>query len=131
MIFIPLIALVAGIALGLLLNQPLPGIAGTYLALACVAGLDSVLGGVRSALESKFDSEILVTGFVSNTLIAFGLGYLGDQIGLNLFLASALVLGGRIFTNLSVIRRYGITRLRDARARREMLNQDAAPGPKP
>ena len=37
------------------------------------------------------------------------LAYLGDLIGVSLYLAAAVVLGGRIFLNLSLIRRYWLT----------------------
>jgi len=57
-----------------------------------VAGLDTVLGGVRSGLEGEFHTDIFVTGFISNIIIAFFLAYLGDKIGVNLSLAVALVL---------------------------------------
>lgn len=125
MIFIPVIFLLVGLAIGLVLLPPLKGIAGTYLALACLAGLDSLLGGVRASLESKFHADVFVTGFLFNTIIAFSLGWLGDQIGLNLFLAAALVLGTRIFTNLSLIRRYALTRISDSMARRRLQRQEA------
>lgn len=118
MILIPLLSLIIGILVGLLVARPLPGIAGLYVAVACLAGLDSVCGGIRSTLEGKFHADIFITGFVSNIVIAFFMAWLGDRIGINLFLASALILGGRIFVNLSLIRRYAITRWQDARERR-------------
>ncbi len=100
--------------------QPVKGPAGSYLAVAVIAGIDTVFGGLRSALEEKFRTDIFVTGFFSNMLIAFFLAWLGDQIGINLFLAAALVLGSRVFTNLSLIRRILITQWQEARQRRRL-----------
>ncbi|MCC6350902.1 MAG: DUF1290 domain-containing protein, partial [Fimbriimonadaceae bacterium] len=40
-----------------------------------------------------------------------------------LFLAAVLVMGSRIFTNLSLIRRMMLTKWRDARERRRLLEQ--------
>lgn len=111
-----LLAILAVVAI--VLVSPLPGAPGQYIAIACLAGLDTILGGIRSGLEGKFYNDVFVTGFVSNIFIAFFLSWLGDQIGVNLFLAAALVLGARIFTNLSLIRRFLLTKYQDARQRR-------------
>jgi small basic protein len=125
-ILIPILAFIVGALLAFIVQiGPLPGKEGQYLAVACLAGLDTVFGGIRGGLEGKFRSDVFVTGFFSNVLIAFFLAWLGDQIYLNLFLAVALVLGARIFTNLSLIRRYALTRWQDARERAK-LQQAAA-----
>jgi len=117
-ILLPIVALFVGIALPRLMGLPgLPGVYGNYLAVACLAGLDTIFGGVRTGLEGKFNNQVFITGFLSNTLIAFFLAVLGDRIGINMFLVAALVLGTRIFNNLSLIRRYALTRYQDARER--------------
>lgn len=119
-LLIPLAALLIGAALAVVLNSPFNGITAQYLAVACLAGLDSVCGGIRSGLEGKFQNDVFVSGFVCNILIAFGIAWMGDQIYIDLFLAVALVLGWRIFNNLSLIRRILLTRLQDFRERRRM-----------
>jgi small basic protein len=114
-IFIPILAAVIGAFLAIALRvTPLKGIEGQYLAVACIAGLDTVFGGVRSGLEGKFNPLVFLSGFFSNTAIAFCLAWLGDKIYVNLFLAVTLVLGARIFTNLSLIRRFLLTRWQDS-----------------
>lgn len=85
-----------------------PGFA-PYLSLAALAGLDSICGGIRAGLEGKFHDDIFITGFAMNTILAGALAYLGDRIGVDLFLAAVVVLGGRVFLNLSLIRRYWLT----------------------
>lgn len=77
-----------------------------YLSLAALAGLDTLLGGIRAGLEGRFQDDIFVSGFLLNTLLAAGLAYLGDRIGVDLFLAAVVALGTRVFLNLSLIRRY-------------------------
>jgi small basic protein len=126
MIFLlPIIALALGVSLAVLLKVgPQGGLTGQYMAVACLAGLDTILGGVRSGLEGKFTNEVFVSGFVSNIVIAFFLAWLGDRIGLDLFLIVALVLGARIFQNLSLIRRYLLTKWQDAKERKRL--QDLA-----
>lgn len=120
MILIPLLALLVGVLIGLFALEPVRGVAGIYLGIACLAALDTVCGGLRSVLEGKFTTDVFLTGFVSNIVIAFLLAWLGDRIGINLFLAVALILGTRIFTNLSLIRRLLLSQWADARDRRRL-----------
>jgi small basic protein len=124
MIIIPVIALFLGFFLPMLFGMgPITGDLGMYLAVACLAGFDSVCGGIRSGLEQKFHNDVFVTGFLANIVIAFFLAWLGDRIGIDLFLAAVLVLGGRIFVNLSLIRRYMLTKIKDARERARLQLQ--------
>lgn len=132
MILIPILALIVGVLIALAIGYSPSGVVAQYIALAAVAGMDSVLGGWRAGLEGKFRTGIFVTGFFSNILIAFFLAWLGDQIGINLFLAAALILVWRMFNNLSLIRRILLTNFRETRERkrRKMLQeQSASPAP--
>lgn len=87
-------------------NIHVPLSAGQYLSLAALAGLDSLIGGVRGATEGKFKSNVFVSGFVVNTLLAVFLAYLGERLGQDLALAAVVLLGGRSFVNVSIIRRH-------------------------
>ena len=87
-------------------NFAVPISGGAYLSLAALAGLDSLIGGVRAATEGKFKSNVFVSGFVTNTLLAVFLAYLGERLGQDLALAAVVLLGGRSFVNLSIIRRH-------------------------
>ena len=121
MILIPIVALLIGVALARLIwGAPLTGEPGQYAAVACLAGLDTVCGGVRSGMEGKFHTDVFATGFLSNVVISFFLAFLGDKIGVDLYLAVALVLGARIFTNLSLIRRFLLTKWHDNRERKRL-----------
>lgn len=118
---VPFIALFMGVAIGVLSKLgPLPREQGQYFALACLAGLDTIFGGARGALEGKFRTDVMLTGFASNIVIAYFLAWLGDQIYINLYIAVALVLGARIFNNLSLIRRFALTQWTDAREKRRL-----------
>jgi small basic protein len=136
-ILIPIFALMLGAFLGFAFHAPaIPGAYGQYLAVACLAGFDTICGGIRAGLEDKFRQEVFITGFISNVIIASFLAWLGDQIQIDLFLAIAFVLGARLFTNLSLIRRYGLTKWQDARERRRLQAQaqtvaSAQPEPNP
>ena len=91
MIYIPIVALILGVVLGFLIKVPVTGIAGVYMGVAVVAGLDSVFGGLRSAIEGKFRSDVFMTGFVANIVIAFFLAWFGDRIGVNVYFVAILV----------------------------------------
>ncbi len=128
MILIPILALFVGLILGRFLSAPIEPLLGTYLAIAALAGMDTLFGGIRSAMETKFRSEIFVTGFVSNVLVSCLLAWLGDQIGINLFLAAAIILGTRIFSNISLMRRLLSNRLQESRRRKTLAAEHSAVG---
>lgn len=104
---LPLIGLIIGILLGLALQNVLivPVAFARYLSIATLAALDSAFGGLRSSLEKKFEDKIFVTGFISNALMAAFITYIGDRLGVDLFIAAIIVFGVRIFQNLGLIRR--------------------------
>ncbi|MEP6753916.1 MAG: small basic family protein [Chthonomonadales bacterium] len=81
-----------------------------YLSLATLAALDTTLGGIRAGIDGLFQDDVFVTGFVLNTMLAAGLAFLGDKIGVDLFLAAVVALGTRVFLNLSLIRRHYLIR---------------------
>lgn len=82
-----------------------------YLSLAVLAGLDSVFGGCRAGVERRFRSDVFLSGFLTNMILAVLLVYLGEVIGVSdLYLAAVVTLGGRMFLNLSVIRRHWLER---------------------
>jgi small basic protein len=114
--WLPILGALGGFGLGLIIFSVLrvPGDVAAayapYLSLATLAGLDTVLGGIRAGIEGRFQDDIFVSGFVLNTLLAAGLAYFGDKIGVDLFLAAVVALGTRVFLNISLIRRYYLTK---------------------
>ena len=106
MIFIVmLIGCIIGAIAGM--NAPLiPYTYSGYLAIAIIAALDSVFGGITSVLKGNFDLKIFVTGFFGNAILSILLTYLGQKLNVDIYLAAIVVFLGRMFTNLSIIRRY-------------------------
>jgi small basic protein len=104
---IPLIGLIIGALMGLALQNVfvIPVAFARYLSIATLAALDSAFGGLRASLEKKFEDKIFAIGFISNALMAAFITYLGDKLGVDLFLAAIVVFGVRIFQNLGLIRR--------------------------
>lgn len=103
---LPIIGLLSGIILGLLLKVPVPAWMARYLGIALLAALDSALGGLRANLEQKFNEKLFIGGFLANTTIAGLIVYLGDNLGIELYLAAVVAFGVRVFQNLAIIRRH-------------------------
>ena len=105
---IVLLAVVAGVVSGLLLQPTVPLDLQPYLPIAVVAALDALFGGVRAWLEGIFDDKVFVVSFVGNVLVASLVVYLGDKLGVGGELSTGIVvvLGIRIFSNAAAIRRH-------------------------
>ena len=52
-----------------------------------------------------FKPDIFISGFFGNALLAAALAYLGDKLGIPIYIAAVIVFGGRIFDNFGSIRR--------------------------
>ena len=102
-------AIVVGCIIGAIIgiNSPIiPYTYSGYLAIAIIAALDSVFGGITSVLNKNFDMKIFLSGFFGNAILSMGLTYLGQKLNVDIYLAAIVVFVGRMFTNLSIIRRY-------------------------
>lgn len=108
MILAVILGLGIGLGLGFVLDVGYPTEFAFYITMGLLAALDSIIGACRSAMEGKFDSLILLTGFITNALLAMLLTFMGDKLGVPLYLAAIFVFGGRLFNTLAVIRRLGI-----------------------
>ena len=106
MIFIAiLIGCIAGVLIGL--NAPIISYTySSYLAIAIIAALDSVFGGITSVINKNFNLKIFVTGFFGNAILAILLTILGQKLNIDIYLAAIVVFVGRMFVNLAIIRRY-------------------------
>ena len=103
------IAILIGCILGALIGMNAPMISYTYssyLAIAIIAALDSVFGGITSVINKNFDLKIFVTGFFGNAILAILLTILGQKLNVDIYLAAIVVFVGRMFVNLAIIRRY-------------------------
>ncbi|MDI6715692.1 MAG: small basic family protein [Actinomycetota bacterium] len=103
---LPIIGLIIGIAIGLVLNIPIPQAYSKYLGIAVLAALDSAVGGLRASLEMKFNDKLFFTGIFSNTLMAAFIVFMGDRLGVDLYLAAVVAFGVRLFQNLALVRRH-------------------------
>ena len=104
--WLPLVGLALGIALGLVLNVNVSPDLARYSAVAILAGLDSVLGAIRAELDAHYDNRIFISGFITNALVAVALTFVGDRLGIDLYLVALFAFGLRIFQNVALIRRH-------------------------
>ena len=104
-ILIMIIACILGVLVGL--NAPMISYTySSYLAIAIVAALDSVFGGIASVINKRFDMKIFISGFFGNAILAILLTVLGEKLNIDIYLAAIVVFVGRMFTKLAIIRRY-------------------------
>ena len=77
------IAIIIGCLLGAIIGINAPTISYTYssyLAIAIIAALDSVFGGIASVINKKFDIKIFISGFFGNAILAILLTILGQKL---------------------------------------------------
>lgn len=103
------LVIVIGIILGVVVGNVLPVIPYTYsiyLSVAIIAALDSIFGGIASLIKNRFDMKIFVSGFFGNAILSVLLAWLGQKLNVDIYLAAIIVFVGRMFNNLSIIRRH-------------------------
>lgn len=84
-----------------------------YLAIAIVAALDSVFGGIASNIKKVFDLKVFISGFFVNSILAMLLTYLGQKLNVDIYLAAIIVFVGRMFNNLGIIRRFYLGKIEE------------------
>ncbi|MGE5599485.1 MAG: small basic family protein [Bacteroidota bacterium] len=104
MMWIPVLALALGLAIGFASRLSIPAAYADFLAISLLAALDSVFGGLRAGLSRSFEARVFISGFFTNTLIAALLTYFGARLGVDLMLPASVAFGFRIFQNLGIIR---------------------------
>lgn len=121
------IAILIGCILGALIGMNAPMISYTYssyLAIAIIAALDSVFGGITSVIKKNFDLKIFVTGFFGNAILAILLTILGQKLNVDIYLAAIVVFVGRMFVNLAIIRRYYVDKWLDKFEKRKAKSKE-------
>lgn len=98
------LGLIFGAVLAAFFPFTIPAIYAKYTSVAMLAALDTVFGGIRSALERTFDLSVFLTGFFSNSLLAALLVLLGEYLGIDLYYVALITFGLRVFNNTASIR---------------------------
>ena len=116
-IFAIILGILAGVILGI--NAPaISYIYSDYLAISIVAALDSVFGGISATLKEQFDFKIFVTGFFGNAILSILLTFLGNKLNVDIYLAAIVVFVGRMFNNLTMIRRFYLEKWEKAKIKK-------------
>ena len=103
-----ILGLIAGVVAGIFFQPNIPIWLQPYLPIMVVAALDALLGAARSYFERNFSDRVFIISFIANVITAVLLVFLGSQLGVGSQLTTAVivVLGIRLFSNVSAIRRY-------------------------
>ena len=102
---IPILGLIIGILVGIFVPYSIPAEYATYVAVGILAALDSVFGGGVSSLQGRFELKIFLSGFLGNAFLAVALAFIGDQMGIPLYMAAIFAFGTRLFENFATLRR--------------------------
>lgn len=103
--------IIVGCLIGVILGTNAPTISymyADYLAISIIAALDTVLGGITSTLKNNFNFKVFVSGFFVNAILSILLTLLGNKLNVDIYLAAIIVFVGRMFNNLTIIRRHYI-----------------------
>lgn len=105
-----------GVILGLNISWTIPIEYTKYTAVAIIGILDALFGAVRAEVtKDKYDALIFLTGLFFNIILALCITFLGEQLGLDLYLAATVVFTFRIFSNLGITRRAVMQNLMEKR----------------
>lgn len=110
-----ILGLILGIGIGAIFKFSIPPEYARYTAVAILAALDSVFGAVKADFEDKYDNVVFISGLAFNMAIAAGITYLGDRLGLDLYIAVLVAFIIRIFMNIGSIRHYILDKIRKRR----------------
>ena len=118
-----LFGLAVGLIVGFLAPVTVPAAWSLYAAAGLLAALDSALGGFNARIKHTFRLSIFLSGTVGNAAIAVFLTWLGQKLGIPLYLAAVVVFGTRMFQNFAEIRRELLT----SKQKRDKIEQDIVP----
>lgn len=65
-----LLGLALGVALGIVTPGYIPKSYAPYFSVALMSGLDTVFGGLRAAMENRYENTVFLSGFFVNMLVA-------------------------------------------------------------
>ena len=118
-----LLGLIIGLVIGLFLNVDIPQAYSIYVAVGILACFDSIIGALAANMQGKFNIKLFISGLLGNSIIAVALAALGDQLGLQLYLAAVFAFGNRIFINFSIIRRLWLYNIENRKKEKDKLKK--------
>lgn len=73
---------------------------------AILAGIESVVKGVRMLIKKDFKSHLFIYGFFINIFVAIIFVFIGDCLGLDLYYVVLLALGFKLLQDLDIVKLY-------------------------
>lgn len=111
-----LVGILIGILVGLGIDYTIPFAYTKFTAVVLVGILDALFGAIRAEVtKDQYDAMIFISGLFFNIILALVITYLGDKLGLDLYLAATVVFTFRIFSNVGITRRALLQRLMEKR----------------
>jgi small basic protein len=102
--YLIVLGLLLGLAIGGFLQFNIPAEYARYTAVAIIGIFDSLFGAIKASGEKKYDTTVFVTGLAFNMIIAVLITFIGDKLGLDLYLAILVAFMIRILANIGIIR---------------------------
>ena len=118
------LGIIIGLLVGMFSNLSVPTEFTRYTAVVIIGMLDAMFGAMRAeTTQDQYNVMIFITGLIFNILLAIGITYLGDRLGLDLYLAATFVFTFRIFQNMGIIRRALIQKWLDRRSSNQRIQE--------
>lgn len=101
-----LLGIIIGVLLGFTLHLDIPIEYTRYTAVIAIGVLDALFGAIRAEVtKDQYNAVIFISGLIFNIILSVGITFLGDKLGLDLYLAATVVFTFRIFSNVGITRR--------------------------
>ena len=121
-------SILLGILIGYFLPVSIPAEYSIYVAVMLLAAVDAAAGGINARIHHRFRGSLFISGALGNGLIAVFITYLGERIGISLYLAAVVVFGTRLFQNFGEIRRELLTLSRNRNTISKSVDETQAVG---
>ncbi len=99
-----LLGLTIGIIIGIFVPLQIPVEFARYSAVAIMGILDSTVGAMRADLQKQYNATIFISGLITNMILATLITFVGDRLGIDLYLAIIVAFTIRILNNLGILR---------------------------
>ena len=101
-----LVGILLGVLIGFEVQYSIPLAYTKYTAVVLIGILDALFGAIRAeTTKDQYNAWIFITGLIFNIILAIVITYLGEKLGLDLYLAATVVFTFRIFSNVGISRR--------------------------
>ena len=99
-----ILGLLIGVIIGIYAPIEVPQEFARYTAIAIMGISDSVFGAIRADLQHQYKTNVFISGLIFNMALAVLITFIGDRLGIDLYLAVLIVFTFRIFANLAKIK---------------------------